>query len=81
VEAIADMVAADAERYGLLDIVVHHILAAQPAQDLATLIGEKVGRRPRVQIIGPAIGLHVGPGTLGVVYETRERLHKNSDDD
>lgn len=77
-EVIADMVAADAEAYGLTDIVVHHILCAEGAGALARLLSDRVGRMPRVQQIGPAIGLHVGPGTLGVVYETREDLHKNS---
>ena len=78
IETIADMVASDAEAHGLADIVVHHILAAPEAEVLARLLGERIGRRPRVQQIGPAIGLHVGPGTMGVVYETREDLHKNS---
>ncbi len=78
IETIADMVASDAEAHGLADIVVHHILAAPEAEVLAKLLGERIGRRPRIQQIGPAIGLHVGPGTMGVVYETREDLHKNS---
>lgn len=79
-ETIADMVAADAESHGLVDIVVHHILDAEEAEALAALLAFRIGRRPPVQQIGPAIGLHVGPGTLGVVYETRDPLHKNSAD-
>ena len=79
-EVIAQMVAADAGAHGLADIVVHHILDAEEADSLADLLGARLGRRPRVQQIGPAIGLHVGPGTLGVVYETLEHLHKNSSD-
>lgn len=79
-ETIADMVVADAETHGLADIVVHHILDAPEADALAELLAPRLGRRPRVQLIGPAIGLHVGPGTLGVVYETRDHLHKNSTD-
>jgi DegV family protein with EDD domain len=79
-EVIADMVAADAASHGLADIVVHHILDADEAGALADLLEPRLGRRPRVQQIGPAIGLHVGPGTLGVVYEVRDHLHKNSAD-
>lgn len=78
IETIADMVASDTEAHGLMDIVVHHILAEPEAEVLARMLGERIGRRPRVQQIGPAIGLHVGPGTLGVVYETRDELHKNT---
>lgn len=77
-EAIADMVAADAQAHGLADIIVHHILDADEARLMADLLELRLGRRPRVQMIGPAIGLHVGPGTLGVVYETNEDLHKNT---
>jgi DegV family protein with EDD domain len=78
IETIADMVVADAEAHGLADIVVHHILDEEEAELLAGLLEPRIGRRPRVQLIGPSIGLHVGPGTLGVVYECNEDLHKNS---
>jgi DegV family protein with EDD domain len=78
IETIADMVVADAETHGLADIVVHHILDEEEAELLAGLLEPRIGRRPRIQLIGPSIGLHVGPGTLGVVYETNEHLHKNS---
>jgi len=77
-EAIVDMVAADAETHGLADIVVHHILDEPEARALVDLLEPRIGQRPRISHIGPAIGLHVGPGTLGVVYECREDLHKNS---
>jgi DegV family protein with EDD domain len=80
IETIADMVASDAESHGLADIVVHHILDVEEAEALADILSQRLGLRPRVQLIGPAIGLHVGPGTLGVVYETRDHLHKNSTD-
>jgi fatty acid-binding protein DegV len=77
-ETIVDMVAADAEKHGLADIVVHHILDEPEARALADLLEPRIGQRPRISHIGPAIGLHVGPGTLGVVYECREDLHKNT---
>jgi DegV family protein with EDD domain len=77
IETIADMVAVDAEAHGLADVIVHHILDAEEARILADLLAPRIGRMPRVQLIGPAIGLHVGPGTMGVVYETLEDLGKN----
>jgi DegV family protein with EDD domain len=78
IETIVEMVAADAGEHGLADIVVHHILDAEEARLLADLFAARLGREPQVQLIGPAIGLHVGPGTIGVVYETLEDLHKNA---
>jgi len=77
-EAIADKVAEDAREYGLVEAVVHHILAEAEGSALAALIHERTGVMPRVQEIGPAIGLHVGPGTAGVVYRTRDELGKNT---
>jgi len=77
-ETIADMVAADAAAHGLADVIVHHILDTDEAQLMADMLEARLGRRPRVQHLGPAVGLHVGPGTLGVVYETNEDLHKNT---
>jgi len=34
---------------------------------------EQIGTTLPVCPIGPVIGLHVGPGTLGIVYYTQER--------
>jgi DegV family protein with EDD domain len=78
IEAIADKVAADVRDHGFADAVVHHILDRDEAEVLAGFVADRIGMRPRVQEIGPAIGLHVGPGTIGVVYQTRDHLTKNT---
>jgi DegV family protein with EDD domain len=75
---IAESAAADFASHGFVDAVVHHVLAPDEGEALATMIEERSGHRPRVQPLGPAVAVHVGPGSLGVVYETREELHKNS---
>lgn len=77
-EAIADQVAADFVSHGFVDAVVHHVLAPDEGEALAALIETRSGHRPRVQELGPVIAVHVGPGSLGVVYETRDELHKNT---
>jgi DegV family protein with EDD domain len=77
-EWAAEKVAADVAEFGFVDAVVHHILDPDEAGVLADLIASRIGTRPRVQQIGPAIGLHVGPGTVGVVYQTRDELGKNT---
>jgi DegV family protein with EDD domain len=78
-ETIADLTAADIAEKGFVDAVVHHILAEDEGEALASMIEERSGHRPRVQPLSPAVGIHVGPGSLGVVYETREEMHKNRD--
>lgn len=78
IETIADLAAADFAGKGFADAVVHHILDAEEGEALATMIEERSGYRPRVQQLGPAVGIHVGPGSLGVVYQTCDDLHKNT---
>lgn len=77
-EEIAEKVAADAAQFGLVDAVVHHVLCEDAGRALAGLIRERTGFEARVQEIGPVIGLHVGPGTVGVVYQARDELGKNT---
>jgi DegV family protein with EDD domain len=71
---IAEMVAADSRERGLTDAVVHHILAPDVGEELADEIERLTGLRPRMQLLGPVIGLHVGPGSVGVVYLTERPL-------
>jgi DegV family protein with EDD domain len=71
---IAEMVAADSREHGLTDAVVHHILAPDVGGELADEIERLTGLRPRIQLLGPVIGLHVGPGSVGVVYLTEQPL-------
>jgi DegV family protein with EDD domain len=78
-EAIADLAASDFARLGFVDAVVHHILAAEEGEALAAMIEQRSGHRPRVQQLGPAVGIHVGPGSLGVVYQTRDEMGKNTE--
>jgi DegV family protein with EDD domain len=77
-EAIAEKVAADVREYGLFDAVVHHVLCQDEGEYLEGLIADRIGRHLRVQEIGPAIALHVGPGTVGVVYQACGELGKNT---
>lgn len=79
-DEIAAMVAADVESHGFVDAVVHHVIAEAEGKALATLIEQRTGHRPAVRVLPATIGIHVGPGSLGVVYETRDELHKNTED-
>ncbi len=77
-DEIADMVAADFETHGFVDAVVHHVIDLPEGEALADLIERRTGHRPAVYILPPSVGVHVGPGSLGVVYEVGADLHKNS---
>jgi len=60
----------DAKKHGLKHLVVHHINDDQQGRALAANLGKLYNRDVPVLPIGPVIGLHVGPGTVGIVYST-----------
>jgi DegV family protein with EDD domain len=77
---IAEHFAQDVEDKGLGDVVVHHINDEDAAADLAGRVEAAIGRSPRIVPLGPVIGVHVGPGALGVVYWTIKEQHKSASD-
>lgn len=62
---------------GLADAVVHHIDDEPAGRTLAARLSQAVGRAIDVTPIGPAVGAHVGPGAVGVVYATVEPMRKD----
>lgn len=55
---------------GLGEVVVQHILAEPLAAELATAVQGLTGHLPMICPIGPVIGLHVGPGAIGIAWAT-----------
>ena len=68
----------DVERKGLEKVAIHHIDNEKEGQEIALAIGQKLHTDVPLYPIGPVIGLHVGPGTIGLVYQTREAIVGNS---
>lgn len=52
-------------------VIVHHINCADEGLLLATALEEKLNLPVRIQPIGPVIGLHVGPGSIGIAYHKK----------
>lgn len=59
---------------GLQEIIVHHINCYEQAKDLANSLREKLKMNVAIADIGPVIGLHVGPGAIGIVYYTKNNM-------
>ncbi len=57
---------------GLKHVIVHHINAPEKARELARTIAARYSLDIPITSIGPVIGLHVGPGTVGIVYCTQK---------
>lgn len=74
VEEIVETAEADIARFGLADIAVHHIDDEATAHEIAASFEGALGREVPVIAIGAVLGAHTGPGTVGVVYVTKEPL-------
>lgn len=74
-KAIDTMIAAllkDIEGKELGEVAVHHINCVEEGNELAEKLKEVLKiENVIVQSIGPIIGLHVGPGSIGIAYYTK----------
>lgn len=76
-ERIVNAIAELAERgNGVEDLVVQYIVDENEGRRLADMLAARLDREVQVLPIGPVIGLHVGPGTVGAAVLTREVLHR-----
>lgn len=74
VKAMIDKVLEDNKDYRVEEIVVHHIDAYEQAQVLRDRLEEELELNVGIEDIGPVIGVHVGPGALGIAYYTEKKL-------
>lgn len=74
IERILDVLSQDAQAKGLERVVVHHIDNQTEAEAVSEQLKELLNIEVPVYSIGPVIGVHVGPGTIGVVYQTKEPI-------
>lgn len=73
-EYLANHVARDVEAHGFERACIHHIHNPEGVQALIAALPEEVAKAIPIVSIGPVIGTHVGPGAVGIVYETKEPL-------
>jgi DegV family protein with EDD domain len=62
----------DAKKYGLRHLIVHHIHDSQQGHELAEKLAAQYNRIVPSLPVGPVIGAHVGPGSVGIVYCTEK---------
>lgn len=70
VKRILNLMEEDSNKFGLQEIIVHHINAPVKAMQLKHNLMDLYSLPISVCTIGPVIGLHTGLGTVGVVYCT-----------
>ncbi|MBB6696838.1 DegV family protein [Clostridium algidicarnis] len=71
---LVDKMIEDVSKFGIGEIVVHHINCKDEAVKLAYIIKEKINIDIDICDIGPVIGMHVGPRAMGIVYYTKKDM-------
>ncbi len=71
IDALVNGFLSDLTTNDLGDVVVHHINCEDEGHELAKRLEQELGSPVSVQPIGPVIGLHVGPGSIGIAYHYR----------
>lgn len=71
IERIISIFLEDVHAKGLGEVAVHHINDEAEGIKIADKLSGILGQPVPVYSIGPVIGLHVGPGTTGLVYYTK----------
>lgn len=73
IDRILELLDQDQKERGMSQIMVLHVSAVQKAAELAQIIKARHGRDAAITSIGPVIGMHAGPGTVGLVYVTQHK--------
>lgn len=68
VDAILNKVIEDCKNKEIGGIIVHHINCEEEGKEIAKKLEQKFNIPIKIQSIGPVIGVHVGPGSVGVAY-------------
>lgn len=71
VDTLVNTLVSDLQGKELGGVIVHHINCPNEGLSLAEKIKEKLNVDVQIDTIGPIIGLHVGPGSIGIAYFTK----------
>ncbi|MDD7796366.1 DegV family protein [Clostridium sp. 'White wine YQ'] len=71
---MVDMFLNDVNKFGLGEVAIHHINCIDEAKDLALILKQNLNIQVPICDIGPVIGLHVGPGAIGIAYYTKNPI-------
>lgn len=74
VNNMIDKVLEDDDKSNIEEIIVHHINSYDEADKLANKLRQKLNKTIPIIDIGPVIGMHVGPGSVGIAYYTENQV-------
>ena len=73
IEALITGLMEDLKERDLGEVIVHHINCPEEGEALAKQLSQTLNQSVQIQSIGPVIGAHVGPGSIGLAYYTVEK--------
>ena len=73
-KVMVDKLMEDHEKYGVEEVVIHHINSYQEAREIKDNLDDILMAKISIQDMGPVIGLHVGPGSVGLAYRTNKMI-------
>ncbi|ADY55930.1 degV family protein [Syntrophobotulus glycolicus DSM 8271] len=76
VQAMLEKMMEDIAKFGLGEVIVHHINCWDEAKEIVQVIERRLKVMAKIISIGPVIGLHVGPGSIGIVYYTNQDMRE-----
>lgn len=71
IDVMVNKIYDDVNKNNLGDVIVHHINCEDEGLVLAKRLEEKLNIPVKIQSIGPIVGIHVGPGSIGIAYYTK----------
>lgn len=74
INTMVDKMLKDNLEYKIKEVVVHHINCYDDAKELADKLKDRFNMEILIVDIGPIIGMHVGPGSIGIAYYTEEEI-------
>ena len=74
VEKLIEIFKEDIKKHGLGEVIIHHINCENEARALAERLKAVIDKTVEICPIGPVIGVHVGPGSLGIAYYTKDEI-------
>lgn len=64
----------DHKDYEVKEVFIHHINTYKEAEQLQEDLRKELDIETTIADIGPVIGLHVGPGSVGLAYRTKDEI-------
>ncbi|HZJ86643.1 MAG TPA: DegV family protein, partial [Erysipelothrix sp.] len=74
IDTMIDKMLEDHALANVQEIAIHHINCEEEALELKEKVKALIDVDVVISSIGPVIGLHVGPGAIGIVYTTKKDI-------